>query len=346
MPRALWSGVLAFGLVNVPVGLFSATSEKSVRFNQLNRKTGNRIRYRKVDDATGDEVSTEDIISGYDTGDGEYVVVERDELKSAAPGGSELMEISDFVELDDIDPKFYRSTYYLAPRGKGADRAYALLRQAMRDTGKAGIATLVMRDREHLAVIRAAGDALVVETLYFADEIRDADEVVGELPEDDSFADRELSIAKQLVESLSSEWEPERYHDTYRERVEALIDDKRKGNEVVRSVDKPKSNVIDLMAALEQSIAESGRGRSKDEKAKGSKPAKTAAKKTVRAKSEDETKGDGADAKRRKELEALTKTELLDRASSADVKGRSSMSKSELVDALAAIPDRRRKAAS
>jgi DNA end-binding protein Ku len=338
MPRALWSGVLAFGLVNVPVGLFSATSEKSVRFNQLNSKTGNRVRYRKVDDVSGDEVPTEDIVSGYDTGAGDYVIVERDELKAVAPGGSELMEISDFVELDDIDPKYFRSTYYLAPRGKGADRAYALLRQAMRDTGKAGIATLVMRDREHLAVVRAAGDALVVETLYFADEIRDADEVVGDLPADDSFADRELNIAKQLVESLSTEWEPERYHDTYRERVEGLIEDKRQGSEIVRPADKPKSNVIDLMAALEQSIAESGRG-----KAKAEKPAakKAATKKTASTKSAADSP-----AKRRKELETLTKTELLDRASRADVKGRSSMSKDELVEALAAVPEGRRSAAS
>jgi DNA end-binding protein Ku len=346
MPRALWSGVLAFGLVNVPVGLFSATSEKTIRFNQLNRNTNNRIRYRKVDDGTGDEVATEDIVSGYDTGDGDYIVVERDELKSAAPGGSELMEISDFVDIDDIDPKYFRSTYYLAPRGKGADRAYALLRQAMRETGKAGIATMVMRDREHLAVIRAAGDALVVETLYFADEIRDADEVVGDLPADDSFADRELTIAKQLVESLSADWEPDRYHDTYRERVEALIDDKRTGSTTVRSADKPKSNVIDLMAALEQSIAESGRGRDKAGPAKDAKAKKSGTAKTVSATSDDEPAANPSAAKRRKELESLTKTELLDRASSADLKGRSAMSKSELVDALAAAPAGRRSAAS
>jgi DNA end-binding protein Ku len=343
--------VLAFGLVNVPVGLFSAVSEKSVRFNQLNQKTGNRIRYRKVDEATGDEVSMEDIVSGYDTGDGEYIIVERDELKAAAPGGSELMEISDFVDLEDIDPMFYRQSYYLAPRGKGADRAYALLRQAMRETGKAGVATLVLREREHLAVIRAAGDALVVESLYFADEIRDAGEVVGELPDDDSFADRELKIAKQLIESLSTEWQPDQYHDTYRERVEGIIDEKRKGRVVVRQVDKPKSNVIDLMAALEQSIAESGRGqsgrgrtgkadRSKDGDSSDAKPAKGRGAKSIGA-----AKDDGA-AGRRKELETLTKAELVDRASRADVKGRSSMSKAELVDALAGLPERRRSAAS
>jgi DNA end-binding protein Ku len=197
---------------------------------------------------------------------------------------------------------------------------------------------MVMRDREHLAVIRAAGDALVVETLYFADEIRDADEVVGDLPADDSFADRELSIAKQLVESLSTEWEPDRYHDTYRERVEALIDDKRTGSKTVRSVDKPKSNVIDLMAALEQSIAESGRGKGTAAATKVQKTKKAATAKTVGAKSDDGANADKGTAKRRKEL--------LDLAATADIKGRSSMTKPDLVDALAAIPARRRSAAS
>jgi DNA end-binding protein Ku len=202
-----------------------------------------------------------------------------------------------------------------------------------------------MRDREHLAVVRAAGDALVVETLYFADEIRDADEVVGELPDDGSFADRELSIAKQLVDSLSTDWEPERYHDTYRERVEGLIEDKRQGSEIVRPVDKPKSNVIDLMAALEQSIAESGRGKAKG---KAAKKDETAAAKKATGKKAAATKsgGDAGPAKRRKELEALTKTELVDRASSAEIKGRSSMSKDELVEALLAVPERRKSAAS
>ena len=258
MPRALWSGVLTFGLVNVPVGLFSATSEKSIRFNQLNKATGNRVRYRKVDDATGEEVPASEIVSGYDTGDDEYVMVEREELASVAPGRSELMEISDFVDLADIDPIFYRQTYYLAPRGKGADRAYALLRRAMLDTGKAGVATMVMRDREHLVVLRPSGDALIVESLYFADEIRDAEEVLGDLPDDSAFADRELKIAEQLIESLSVEWKPENYSDTYRERGQELIESKREGRKVAVAKKAPRTNVIDLMAALEESIAARG----------------------------------------------------------------------------------------
>ncbi|HVT20857.1 MAG TPA: Ku protein [Mycobacteriales bacterium] len=334
MPRALWSGVLTFGLVNVPVGLFSATSEKSIRFNQLNKNTGNRIRYRKVDDATGEEVPASEIVSGYDTGDDEYVMVEREELASVAPGRSELMEISDFVDLADIDPIFYRQTYYLAPRGKGADRAYALLRRAMLDTGKAGVATMVMRDREHLVVLRPSGDALVVESLYFADEIRGAEDVIGDLPGDDTFADRELKIAEQLIESLSVDWEPERYHDTYRDRVQELIDSKREGRQVVTAKKAPRTNVIDLMAALEESIAaRGGRGGKADKAGKTAKPAKRAA---------DTAAPDGVPP----EYAEMTKSELLKLAARADIKGRSSMSKDELAVAVAAAPKPRRSKAS
>jgi DNA end-binding protein Ku len=335
MARALWSGVLAFGLVNVPVGLYSSTVDRQMRFHQIHKGTSHRIRYRKVDEVTGEEVPNDEIVSGYDTGEGEYVVVDRDELKAAAPGRSELMEISDFVELGDIDPMYFRQSYYLAPRGKGADRAYALLRRAMEETGQAGVATVVLRDREHLVVVRPAGDALVVEALYFADEVKDAHDVVGDLPADDTFADRELAIAKQLIESLSVEWEPERYHDTYRERVEALIEEKRKGGSVAAiAEDKPRTNVIDLMAALEESVAaRTGRGGAQS----GSKAAKKAAK---TAKSKSSSKDAAA------ELAGMSKADLLKEAGRLDIKGRSAMTKDELVEAIASMPARSRSAAS
>jgi DNA end-binding protein Ku len=334
MPRALWSGVLAFGLVNVPVGLFSATSERAIRFNQINKATGNRVRYRKVDEATGEEVPASEIVSGYDTGDDEYVLVDKEELASVAPGRSELMEISDFVDLADIDPTFYRSTYYLAPRGKGADRAYALLRRAMQDTGKAAVATMVMRDREHLVVLRPSGDALVMESLYFADEIRDAEEVLGDLPDDGSFADRELNIARQLIDSLSVQWEPDRYHDTYRERVKSLIDSKREGRKVVVAKKAPKTNVIDLMAALEQSIAARG-GRGGKAKAAGADGAAAADAEPARPPAEVSD-----------ELSGMSKADLLKQAAKLDIKGRSSMSKDELAAAVAATPKPRKSKAS
>lgn len=251
----MWSGYLSFGLVNIPVGLFSASSDGTVHFNQLHKGTSNRIRYRKVDEATGEEVPASDIVNGYDAGGGEYVIVTKDELKAVAAGKSELIEISDFVDLAQIDPVYFRQTYYLAPRGKGTDRAYGLLRQAMNETGKVGIATLVMRDKEHLVAVRPREDVLILETLYFAEEIRDPAEELDSLPEATTFAGRELEVAKKLVESLTTDWKPEAYRNTYRERVEELIENKRKGNEVVFEEERPKSNVIDLVTALEASLA-------------------------------------------------------------------------------------------
>src|ERR1700722_6401565 len=172
MARSIWSGFLSFGLVNVPVGLYPATADQTIHFNQLHKGTSHRIRYKKADE----------IVSGFPLGGGEYVVVTRDELKEAAPGKSETIEISDFVDLGEIDPVHFRQTYYLAPRGKGADRAYALLRQAMHETGKIGIATMVLRDKEHLVAVRPGDDVLILETMYFADEIRSPSEELETLP--------------------------------------------------------------------------------------------------------------------------------------------------------------------
>src|SRR5271168_5640812 len=197
MARATWSGFLSFGLVSVPVGLFSATSDQTIHFNQLHKNTSHRVRYKKVDEETGEELSTEDIVNGYPLGGGEYVVVTREEMAEAAPGKSELIEIQDFVDLDQIDPIFFRQSYYLAPKGKGADRAYALLLEAMRDTNKVGIATLVLRDKEHLVAVRPGEDVLVLETMYFDDEIRDPREELDTLPDAVVFEGRELEVAKQ-----------------------------------------------------------------------------------------------------------------------------------------------------
>lgn len=261
----MWTGYLSFGLVNIPVGLYSATVDGTVHFNQLHKGTSNRIRYRKVDEVTGEEVPTTDIVNGFDTGAGEYVVVTRDELKGLAAGRSELIEISDFVDLEQIDPVYFRQTYYLAPRGKGTDRAYALLRQAMGDTHKVGIATLVLRDKEHLVAVRPREDVLLLETLYFADEIRSPREELESLPAPVEFQGRELEVAQKLVESLSTAWDPAAYHNTYRHRIEELIETKRKGNDVVFEEERPKSNVIDLVAALEASLARATADRPSDD---------------------------------------------------------------------------------
>ena len=263
MARATWSGFLSFGLVSVPVGLFTATADQTIHFNQLHEGTSNRVRYKKTDEETGDELTTEEIVNGFPVGGGEYIVVTPEEMKAAAPGKSDLIEIQDFVDLSDIDPIFYRQTYYLAPKGNGADRAYTLLLQAMRETGKVGIATLVLRDKEHLVAVRPGEQVLILETMFFEDEILNPQEELDTLPEADHADTRELKVAKQLVVSLSDKWTPTRYKNTYRQRVEELVEKKRAGHAVVFSddVEGPTSNVIDLMSALKASIAKSGSGR-------------------------------------------------------------------------------------
>lgn len=319
MARSIWSGFLSFGLVSVPVGLYPATADQTVHFNQLHKGTSHRIRYKKVDEVTGEEVPAADIVSGYDLGGGEYVVVTRDELREAAPGKSETIEISDFVDLDEIDPVFFRTTYYLAPRGKGADRAYALLRQAMEETGKVGIATMVLRDKEHLVAVRPGSDVLILETMYFGDEIRTPSEELDTLPEDATFQGRELDVAKKLVESLTVPWQPDDFHNTYRDRVMNLIERKREGEAVVFEAERPKSNVVDLMAALEGSLAKMGEsGGAAAGPSSGSGQGRPARKDAAA------------------ELDSLSKADLLARAAELDIPGRSRMSKPELIEAITA----------
>jgi DNA end-binding protein Ku len=334
MARSMWSGFLSFGLVSVPVGLYTATADQTIHFNQLHKGTPNRIRYKKVDEVTGEEVPNSDIVNGYDLGDGEYVVVTREELKEVAPGKSETIEISDFVDLDRIDPVHFRQTYYLAPRGKGADRAYALLRQAMHETGKVGIATLILRDKEHLVAVRPGEDVLILETMYFADEIRTPSEELDSLPQDVTFAGRELEVAKKLVESLTVEWSPEDYHNTYRARVEEVIERKREGHAVVFEEERPKSNVIDLMAALEASVTASGQARATQARA-----TETAAPAADRAASTAKPASTAVP----QDLDGMSKADLLARAAKLDIQGRSKMTKPELIQAIGdAEPSKRR----
>jgi DNA end-binding protein Ku len=314
MARATWSGFLSFGLVSVPVGLFSATSDQTIHFNQLHKDTSHRVRYKKVDEETGEELSTEDIVNGYPLGGGEYVVVTREEMAEAAPGKSELIEIQDFVDLDEIDPIFFRQSYYLAPKGKGADRAYALLLQAMLETKKVGIATVVLRDKEHLV----------------EDEIRNPEEELDTLPPVGNANARELSIAKKLVESLTDEWDPSRYKNTYRQRVEELIEEKRAGHAVVHGAeDRPKSNVIDLMSALQASIDRSTKRPSRSA-AKASSPSKSA---SMKVSAHREQKG----------LDAMTKADLLDRAKQLKVDVNAKMTKDQLVRAVSEAKSAKKK---
>jgi len=263
VPRTIWKGALSFGLVNIPVGLYPATSDKSIHFNQFEEGTSDRIRYKKVNERTGTEVAQDRIVRGFDLGGGEYVILSEEELEQAEPKKSRQIEISDFVGLADIDPVYFRSSYYLAPEGAGADKAYALLRQAMAEAGRIGIATLVMRNKEYLVAIRPEDDALALHTMYFSDEVR-APGREFPVPDTEDVTDRELSMAQLLIESMESDWDPERYHDTHREKVQSLIEEKRSGHEIViQEEPEAPAKVVDLMEALNASIAAAAKSGSK-----------------------------------------------------------------------------------
>ncbi len=284
VPRTIWKGALSFGLVNIPVGLYPATSDKSIHFNQFEEGTSDRIRYKKVNERTGEEVPQDRIVKGYDLGGGEFVILSEEELESAEPKKSRQIEISDFVGLVDIDPVFFRSSYYLAPEGDGADKAYALLRRAMAEAGRIAIATLVMRNKEYLVAIRPEDDALALHTMYFSDEVRAPGRDL-ELPDTGDVSDRELSMAQLLIESMESEWDPERFHDTHREKVEAIIDEKRQGHEIVlQEGPEPAAKVVDLMEALNASIAAAAKPGSDSKSSKRTATKRTTAKRAAPAK--------------------------------------------------------------
>jgi DNA end-binding protein Ku len=257
MPRSIWTGAISFGLVTVPVKLYSAVNRKTVRFNQLNAKTGSRIAQKRVDASTGEEVAYEDLVKGYEIASDRYVVIEPSELESVQPEKTKTIDIEDFVELTDIDPIFYDHPYYLAP-GTGGAKPYRLLLEAMRATNKVAIAKVVIRQKESLVAIRALPDHDVLEmaTMLFSDEVVDP-ERLDDIPEADDVKTnaRELDIAKQLVESLAGPFEPAKYHDTYREAVLAMIEKKAAGEEiVVQEVEEEAAPVPDLMAALKASL--------------------------------------------------------------------------------------------
>jgi DNA end-binding protein Ku len=255
MARPVWSGTLSFGLVSVPVGLYSGTKDKAPHFNQFERGTADRVRNKRVNERTGEEVDYDDVVKGAEVSGGDYVIVDPDELDAIAPGRSRLMEINEFVDAGEIDPSYYRRTYYLGPNGEEAAKPYGLLRDAMEIAGKAAIATFVMRNKEHLAAIRADGQVLVLETLYFADEVRDPKKEVPSLPQRGKAGKKERDVAVSLIESMTEKWRPGDFEDTYRAKVDKLIEDKRKGREVVAEGEPPEStNVVDLMAALEASV--------------------------------------------------------------------------------------------
>ncbi|GAA1123442.1 hypothetical protein GCM10009630_21710 [Kribbella jejuensis] len=287
MARAIWSGYITFGLVSVPVGMYSATQEHEIDFHQFQKGTSDRIRYKRVNERTGREVPYDKIVKGHDVGSGEYVIVEPEELEDIAPGKSRTLEIDTFVDLDEIDPMHFQKSYYLGPEDAENASSYALLRDALAKTNRAGIAKFVMRGKEYLATIRADGKVLVLETMFFADEIRDPDEELGGLPRK-SATGKQLSMAVDLIEAMSGEWKPAAYKDTYTERVKELVKAKHAGKEVVYSEEEPQAtNPSDLIAALRASVESARKARTatktraKKTTAKKSTAKKTAAKKTT-----------------------------------------------------------------
>jgi DNA end-binding protein Ku len=283
MPRSIWTGAISFGLVNVPVKLYSAVSKKSVRFHQLHDKDGVRIQQKRVCPADGEEVAYENIVKGYEITPDQYVVIEPGELEALEPRKTKTIDIEDFVDLDDIDPIFYDHPYYLMP-GTGAAKPYKLLVDAMEEAGKVGIARVVIRQKEQLVALRPADGALAMSTMNFADEVVDPDRFDEKPDAEVETSKRELDMAKQLIDSLSSDWEPDKYRDTYRERVLELIEQKAEGKEIaVQPVEEPQP-VPDLMAALEASVKAARQDKSKSDGGGDSKKKSPAKKSGARTK--------------------------------------------------------------
>lgn len=284
MARAIWSGFISFGLVSVPVGLYSATEEHQLDFHQFQRGTSDRIRNKRVNERTGREVDYEKIVKGHDVGGGEYVIVEQEELADIAPGRSRSLEITRFVDLDEIDPIHFQKSYYLAPSDAENASSYGLLRDALAKTNRAGVASFVMRSKEYLAAIRADGKVIVLETMFFADEIRDPAKELGDLPAKSSTG-KQLSMAVDLIEAMSGTWRASDYKDSYTERVKKLVADKRKGKEIVFNEEEPEATTTtDLVTALRASVeaAKSRRAAgTKKAPTKKTAPKKTAAKKAT-----------------------------------------------------------------
>ncbi|MEX0993621.1 MAG: Ku protein [Solirubrobacterales bacterium] len=256
MARSIWRGAISFGLVNVPVKLYSAVSKKTVRFNQLHDVDGVRIQMKRVCPADGDEVPYENLVKGYEVSPDRYVVITPEELKSLDAEKTRTIDIEDFVDLEQIDPLYYDHPYYLAP-DVGAAKAYGLLLAALKQSGKVAIARFVMREKEYLAAIRAADGVLTLETMIFADELVSPSQL-EELPEakEVKVTKREVEMAQQLIDSLSTGFDPAKYKDSYRERVLDLIERKSAGEVIAAQPEPPeRKQVPDLMEALEASIA-------------------------------------------------------------------------------------------
>ncbi len=352
MARPVWTGVLTFGLVTVPVALYTATDSHTVRFHQLERGTSDRVRNKRVNERTGKEVEFGDIVKGFEMAAGEYVVVEPDELEQISPGRSRTIDVSGFVDLSEVDPIYFDKTYFLGPKGKEYAKIYGLLTAALARSDRAGLAMFAMRGKEYLTAVRAENGLLELHTMHFADEVRDPRREVDNLPgEDSGYSSQELSTAEQLIDMLAVDWNPEDYHDTFEEQVRKLIEDKAAGREIAVSQgpQAEATNVVDLMDVLKRSL-ETAHGGTKAaaDKAEPAGPAPggrrspkaTGGKKSTSAHPKAGGKSEqGKPTKKRvttakEDLSQLSKAELYKRATGYDIAHRSTMTRAELEDAV------------
>jgi len=288
MARAIWSGSISFGLLNVPVKLYSAVARRGISLREIRESDGARIRHRRVAEGTDEEVPYEKIVKAFEITPDRYVPLSKDEIAALAPEKTRAIEVQDFVDLEQIDPIYFDSPYYLGP-APGAEKAYALLAQAMQESGKVAIARFVFRNKEHLAALRPNGGALTLTTMRFADEVVPPSELEDVLPEGEpKVAKQEIEMAEQLIESLSRDFDPGAYRDEYREQLLGLIERKAEGKDVLEApaAEEPQpTKAPDLMAALEESIAavkgkEDGKARKPAKKGKKAAPKGKAAKKS------------------------------------------------------------------
>ena len=297
MPRAIWSGSISFGLVNVPVRLYSAVQEHKLHFHFVHEKDNSPIGYEKVCKKEGEPVPDDEIVKAFEYTKGEYVFMDEEDFEAAKAEGYKTIDIVDFVPYEDIDPIYFAKTYYIGP-DRGAEKTYSLLVKAMEDSELAGVAKFVMRDKQHLGALRIRDGVITLEQLYFADEIRPIDEIKASRGR---VSQQELQMAARLIESFTTQWKPEKYKDTYRDQLCAIIRAKRKGQEIHAAPELEEEEPTDLLTALRESI----------ERSRG-----------------------GTRARRNGNLGDLSKQELDKRAKAAGIEGRSKMTKAELVRAL------------
>ena len=286
MPRTMWKGAISFGLVTIPVAVYPATEEKTLRFNQIHEEDGGRIRMKRTCSVDGEEVPYDEIVKGYEYEKDRYVVITDEDFDKVPVESSRAIDIVQFVDLDEIDPMLYKKSYYLVPDETGA-KAYALLREALSQDNKVGIAKVSFRDKEHLAALRFKDESFVLETMYWPDEIRAAD--FGGVDVDLKVRAQELEMARQLIENLTAEWNPEEFTDEYREALLRIVEAKISGEDIEVVEPEPTAKVVDLMEALKASVAAAKKQGDRGDEAgpaTGSSPAKkTPAKKTPAKKS-------------------------------------------------------------